>query len=148
MLRLLDTVRNSLHYISCDLREFRRVFLSCKLFWNINTNMFHTLITCSLFSLIIFESLVSELFVTLSSIQKLHCFFQCKWNALWRTWPRKCKYPKRHQYHSLLLVISFLLWSSEFFTILFRNMIAFFLLHTSPGAVSVVPQLGLGKLGF
>lgn len=71
------TLRNSLHYISCDLRELRRVFLSCGLFWNINTNTPHTLITCSLFSLIIFEYLVSEHLITLSSIQKLRYCFQC-----------------------------------------------------------------------
>lgn len=91
-----QTLRNSLRYISCDLREFRRVFLSGKLFWNINTNMSRTFKTCSPFSLIIFESLVLELFIALSPVQRLHCCFQRKGNALWRTWPRKCKYPRRH----------------------------------------------------
>lgn len=87
------TLRNSLHYISCDLRELRRVFLSCGLFWNINTNMSHTLITCSLFSLIIFESLVSEHLITLSSIQKLYYCIQCQSGALVRAGLRKCKFP-------------------------------------------------------
>lgn len=77
------TLRNSLHYINCDLRELRRVFLSCRLFWNINTNMSHTLITCSLFSLIIFESLVSEHLITLSSVQKFAIAFSVS-EVLWK----------------------------------------------------------------
>lgn len=129
------TLRNSLHYISCDLRELRRVFLSCRLFWNINTNMSHTLITCSLFSLIIFESLVSEHLITLSSIQKLHSCFQCQWSALGGTGLRKCKFPQRHQHPSRLLVISLLLWRKEFFTIFFSSVISFLLHYAPPDAV-------------
>lgn len=129
------TLRNSLHYISCDLRELRRVFPSCRLFWNINTNMSHALITGSLFSLIIFEFLVSEHLITLSSIQKLGYCFQCQWSALGRTGLRKCKFPKRHQHPSWLLVISLLLWRREFFTLFFSSVVSFLLHYASPDAV-------------
>lgn len=137
------TLRNSLHYISCDLRELRRVFLSCGLFWNINTNMSHTLITCSLFSLIIFESLVSEHLITLSSIQKLHYCFQCQWGALGRTGLRNCKFPKRYQHPSWLLVFSFSFEGGILHCIFQQCDIIFAPLHIPWCSVSLVPELGL-----
>lgn len=138
------TLRNSLHYISCDLRELRRVFLSCELFWNINTNMSHTLITCSPFSLVIFESLVLERFVTLSSIWKFCCFFQhnemlCEGLDL-----GNAEIPKGTSVNLCCLLFPLSFWISEFFTVLFLAVWCRFCSVTHP----LVQFIGRPALGL
>lgn len=81
--------------------------------------MSHTLITCSPFSLVIFESFVLERFVSLSSIRKFCCFFQhnemlCEGLDL-----GNAEIPKGTSVSLCCLLFPLSFWISEFFTILF-----------------------------
>lgn len=138
------TLRNRLHYISCDLRELRRVFLSCRLFWNINTNISHTLITCSLFSLIIFESLVSEHLITLSSIQKITLLLSVSVKCFGKDWAQELQISQKAP-APILAACYFLAPLKEgILHCIFQQCdIIFTLLHIPWCSVSIVSELAL-----
>lgn len=106
--------------------------------------MSHTLITCSLFSLIIFESLVSEHLITLSSIQKITLLLSVSVKCFEKDWTQKMQISQKAP-APILAACHFLAPLKEgILHCIFQQCgIIFAPLHIPCCSVSVVPELAL-----